>query len=162
MKSFTGRFMSMRFERAMPGVLVAIAVMEAAAADRPVFKHPLDGRPIDVTPKAGEVETAAVRRFKQTGANLYRNDASAIQAGKTLYDQWCQICHNSDATGKLAPPLIGTRYIYPQTATDVGMFAIIYGGASGAMQPFSLRDLTQDDMLKIIAYIRTLEQKRGP
>jgi cytochrome c-L len=40
------------------------------------------------------------------------------------------------------------------------MFSIIYAGASGAMQPFSKRDLTQDDMLKIIAYIRSLDQKK--
>jgi cytochrome c-L len=38
------------------------------------------------------------------------------------------------------------------------MFSIIYGGAGGAMQPFAKRGMAQDDMLKIIAYVRTLEQ----
>jgi cytochrome c-L len=112
-----------------------------------------------LSPQAGEIETSAVKRFKETGTNVYRDDPSAVQAGKALYDQWCQPCHNSDASGKLAPPLIGARHVYPQTSTDVGMFAIIYGGAAGAMQAFSTRGLTQDDMLKIIAYIRSLERK---
>lgn len=147
------RVLSLLFALIMPVGL-------AAAADKPVFTDPLNGKPIDVPVKAGEVETPALKQFKGTGANVYRNDATAVQAGKALYDQWCQVCHNSDATGKLGPALIGNQHIYPQTATDVGMFAIIYGGASGAMQAFSKRDLTQDDMLKIIAYVRSLDKKK--
>ena len=38
------------------------------------------------------------------------------------------------------------------------MFSIIYGGASGAIQSFAKRGMAQDDMLKIIAYVRTLEK----
>lgn len=159
MRFFADRLMPMSFKLATAGVLVAAAVM-TAAADKPVFKDPLDGKPIDVLPKAGEVETPAVKQFKQTGTNVYRNDGTAVQAGKALYEQWCQVCHNSDATGKMGPALIGGQHLYPQTSTDVGMFAIIYGGASGAMQAFSKRDLTQDEMLKIIAYIRSLDKKK--
>ena len=38
------------------------------------------------------------------------------------------------------------------------MFSIIYAGAGGAMQPFSKRDVTQDDMLAIVAYVRSLDR----
>jgi cytochrome c-L len=38
------------------------------------------------------------------------------------------------------------------------MFSIIYGGASGAMQSFHRRDMNQDEMLRIVAYARTLEK----
>lgn len=153
----------MRFlaQRAMPlSFALIMAAGAVVAADKPVFTDPLNGKPIEVPLKAGEVETPALKQFKESGTNAYRNDATAVQAGKALYDQWCQVCHNSDATGKLGPALIGNQHIYPQTTTDVGMFAIIYGGASGAMQPFSKRDLTQDDMLKIIAYVRSLDKKK--
>lgn len=143
----------------LPGLLAATAFL-AAAADKPVFTHPLDGKPIEVPMKPGETETPALRQFKETGVNSYRSDASAVQAGKALYEQWCVACHNSDAKGKIGPPLVGGKYIYPQTANDAGMFSIIYAGASGAMQPFSKRDLSQDDMLKVIAYIRSLDQKK--
>ena len=36
--------------------------------------------------------------------------------------------------------------------------AIIHSGAAGAMRPFSKRGVTQDQILKIIAYIHTLKK----
>ncbi len=41
------------------------------------------------------------------------------------------------------------------------MFEVIYGGASGEMQAFSKRGLTQDQILRIVAYIRSLEKAQG-
>ena len=136
--------------------LIASSGDMAFAADKPVFKHPFDGAPIEVPLKPGEAETPALKGFKATGVNAYRGNPTALAEGKALYDHWCQVCHNSDASGKMGPPLIGNNFVYPQTSTDVGMFAIIYAGASGAMQPFSHQDLPQDGMLKIIAYVRSL------
>jgi cytochrome c-L len=153
-------FLMLKLARPTALGLATIGVLIAAvAADKPVFRHPFDGKPIEVPLKPGEKETPALKQFKQTGVNVYRNDASAVQAGKALYEQWCQACHNSDASGKIGPPLIGGQHIYPQTSDDVGMFSIIYAGASGAMQPFSVRDLSQDEMLRIIAYVRSLDRK---
>jgi cytochrome c-L len=148
----------MLLKAALPGLLAATS-LHGGAADKPVFKDPLGGKPIEVPLKAGESETPALKQFKETGENIYRKDPAALQGGKALYEQWCASCHNTDAAGKLGPPLIGQQHIYPQTSDDVGMFSIIYAGASGAMQPFSKRDLSQDDMLKIIAYIRSLDRK---
>ena len=141
----------------VPMLLAMTLHAGADAADKPVFKHAFDGAPIDVTLKPGETETPALKEFKQTGTNVYRGDQAAVKSGMALYDQWCQVCHGADAKGKMGPPLVGGKHIYPQTATDVGMFSIIYAGASGAMQAFSKRDLTQDEMLKIIAYVRSLD-----
>ncbi|MCD6675483.1 MAG: c-type cytochrome [Burkholderiaceae bacterium] len=124
-----------------------------AHAEKPVFRHPFDGQPIDV-PEA-KAKTPAIERFKQTGENLYRNDATAVGQGKALYDQWCQVCHAADGTGKMCPSLVGSDHVYPQTSNDAGMFAILYAGASGAMQSFASR-MSQDEMLKVIAYVRTL------
>ena len=42
--------------------------------------------------------------------------------------------------------------------TDVCQFEILYGGASGAMQSFARRGMTQDQMLKVIAYVRSLKK----
>jgi hypothetical protein len=41
--------------------------------------------------------------------------------------------------------------------TDKGMFEIIYGGATGAMQGFGNR-LTQDQILQVMAYVRSLKK----
>ena len=149
--------------RPHPGKVVLAAILSLtvphlAHGAKPVFKHALDGSTIDTPLKPGETETPALKQFKETGTNPYRDDAAAIAAGKALYDQHCQVCHNADATGKMGPALVGKEHVYPQTATDAGMFAVIYAGASGAMQPFAKRELSQDDMLKIIAYVRSLDK----
>jgi cytochrome c-L len=64
----------------------------------------------------------------------------------------------ADGTGKMGPTLVGKDVVYPQALTDPGMFSIIYGGASGAMQSFARRGMQQDPMLKIIAYVRSLDK----
>ena len=130
----------------------------AALAKVSDFKSPFDGTPIDFVLKPGETETPPLKEFKATGTNQYRGDAKAIKDGKELYETWCQACHNADGSGRMGPPLIGNDFVYPQTASDPGMFSIIYSGAKGAMQPFSAREVSQDEMLKIIAYVRTLEK----
>lgn len=139
------------------GALAAIVGLaltgNVAQADKPEFRHPFDGQPIEV-PEATE-RTPALEQFKETGVNSYRGDESAIADGKLLYEQWCQVCHNVDGSGKMCPALIGSDHVYPQTSNDPGMFAILYAGASGAMQSFAGR-MSQDEMLRVIAYVRTL------
>ncbi len=135
--------------------LALLAFAGGALADKPVFVHPFDGAPIETPLEEGEAETPALKEFKETGVNPYRDQAEAVADGKRLYEQWCQVCHAADASGNMGPSLVDDKHVYAQTATDVGMFAIVYAGASGAMQGFSGR-ITQDDMLKLIAYVRSL------
>jgi cytochrome c-L len=48
--------------------------------------------------------------------------------------------------------------VYPRVTTDKGLFEVVFGGAAGAMQPFGQR-MTQDQILKAMAYVRTLMSK---
>jgi cytochrome c-L len=130
----------------------------AAAGDLTDFKSPLDNSPMTFPLAAGEVETPTLKNFKATGTNEYRGNADAIAEGKTLYTANCVVCHGADGTGKMGPTLVGKDVVYPQALTDPGMFSIIYGGASGAMQSFAHRGMQQDQMLKIIAYVRSLDK----
>jgi cytochrome c-L len=123
-----------------------------------VFRHALDNSPLEVKPQPGEVETEAVKTFKETGENPYIADEQALADGKRLYEEYCQVCHLPDGSGRMGPSLIGDKWIRERVATDVGMFEIIYGGASGAMQSFARRGMTQDEMLRIIAYVRSLKK----
>jgi cytochrome c-L len=133
-------------------------VSPAAAGDLSDFKSPLDNSPMTFPLQAGEVETPAVKNFKATGVNEYRGDADAIAEGKKLYTANCIVCHGADGTGKMGPTLVGKDVVYPQALTDPGMFSIVYGGASGAMQSFARRGMQQEQMLKIIAYVRSLDK----
>jgi cytochrome c-L len=119
------------------------------------FRHIAFGTPLDVTPKPGEAVTEAVRQFHETGENPYAGDAAALADGKRLYETWCQSCHLPDGTGRIGPSLVGPQHIYPRTATDVGLFEAVFGGALGAMQPFRDR-MTQDEILRLVAYVRSL------
>jgi cytochrome c-L len=153
----------MKFERQfwVAGTFVVAAMLSidtANAENLGDFKSPLDGSPIKFEPASGETETAAVTKFKQTGVNDYRGNEEAIADGKKLYLKNCVVCHGADGTGKMGPTLVGKDVVYPQVLTDPGMFSVIYGGASGAMQSFHRRGMTQDEMMRIIAYVRTLDK----
>jgi cytochrome c-L len=118
------------------------------------FRHALDNAPLKVPLPAGANLTEAVIHFRNTGTNAYVGDATAIAAGKQVYNRWCQSCHLPDASGRMGPSLVDDQVKYARGDTDVGMFEIIYGGAAGAMQAFGNR-ISQDDILKVIAYLRS-------
>jgi cytochrome c-L len=58
----------------------------------------------------------------------------------------------------MGPSLIDDVVLNKRAGTEVGMFEVIHSGASGAMRPFAKRGMTQDQMLKLIAYIHTLKK----
>lgn len=147
-----------RFSATVVASACSTLLVTAAVASLADFKSPFDGSKMEFPLKPGEVETPALNEFKATGLNQYRGNEKALKEGKELYETWCQACHNADGSGRMGPALIGKDFAYPQSATDPGMFAIIFGGAKGAMQPFSAREVNQDEMLKIVAYVRTLEK----
>ena len=141
-------------------VLAAIFGVSLAtyAVETPNFTSVIDDGPLDVKPLSGEELSPAVEKFYATGENPYNGDASALAEGKTLYAANCQACHLPDGSGQIGPSLIGDTHHYPRFTTDKGLFEIIYGGAAGAMQPFGKR-LKQDEILKIMAHVRTLKKK---
>ena len=129
------------------------------AAEAIEFRDALDNSPLDLSPVPGEQFTDAVKSFQKTGVNPYRGDPAAIARGKELYTANCQVCHLPDGSGDMGASLIADTPIYPRVATDVGMFEVIHSGASGAMRSFAKRGMTQDQMLAIIAYVRTLKKQ---
>ncbi len=141
------------------GLCMVWAVLGSAAmADRIAFRHILDNSLLEVKPRPNEIETEAVKAFQETGNNPYVGDDQALSEGKKLYQVNCQACHLPDGSGRIGPTLIAGTWKYERVATDVGMFEILYGGASGAMQSFARRGMTQDQMLKTIAYVRSLKK----
>jgi cytochrome c-L len=137
--------------------MAAISTGAAAAADGLQFTSVIDNSPLDIKPLPGETVTEAVKSFYATGVNPYKSDPSALADGERLYLENCQACHMPDGSGRIGPSLISNTHNYERFTTDKGIFEIVYGGATGAMQPFGKR-LTQDDVLRVTAYVRTLKK----
>ncbi len=139
------------------GLLALAAAALTGASTPPPFTSVLDGGPVEIKLLPNEQITEAVQKFYDTGENPYKGDAAAVADGKKLYLNWCQACHMPDGSGRIGPSLIGDTHHYGRFTTDKGIFEIVYGGATGAMQPFGKR-LTQDQVLKVTAYVRTLKK----
>jgi cytochrome c-L len=138
-------------------VLLSLACAGPVLADVE-FRHALDDSPLDLEPLKGEEITDAVKSFRKDGVNPYNGNAEALAAGRTLYEENCQACHLEDGRGGMGPSLVDDIYVNERANTDVGKFEIIHSGASGAMRSFSERGVTQDQILKIIAYIHSLKK----
>lgn len=144
--------------RASATVAVAASLITTAqAALAPQFTSALDDSPLEIKLLPDEKITESVLKFYDTGEDPYKGDAQALVEGKELYDTYCQACHLPDGSGRIGPSLIGDAHHYPRFTTDKGIFEIVYGGAAGAMQPFGKR-LTQDQILHVIAYVRSLKK----
>jgi cytochrome c-L len=144
-----------RSVRTTPLILALLLGFASVAFAEIEFKYAMDNSPLDVTPKPGETLTEAVQEFRRTGQNPYNGKTDAVADGRKLYMTYCQVCHLPDGSGRMGASLTGEKHIYERVANDVGLFEVIFGGASGAMQPFSKR-MTQDEILKVMTFLRTL------
>jgi len=77
--------------------------------------------------------------------------------GRSCDAHRCHVCHIADASGRMAPSPVHEGDNHERSHTDVGLFAIIYGGAAGAIQSLNER-LTPDEILRVIAYVRSLRR----
>ena len=129
---------------------------KAPEGERLEFTHVLDDEPLDVyTPREGEEFTEAVNQFHVTGENPYAGDEEAIADGEDIFSGTCRACHGNEGSGGMGPALNDEQVRYERTATDKGMFEVIYGGAAGAMPAFA-DQFDQDEILRVMAYIETL------
>jgi cytochrome c-L len=149
--------------RSVLAAAAALGLAAAASAQEPqggiAFRDPLNNEPLQFKHKPDQAITPAVERFRQTGESPYVGDAAATEAGQKVYDRLCQACHLKDGTGRIGASLVDDQWRHARDRIDVGMFEIIYAGGAGAMQAFGNR-LTQDEILKVIAYIHKLRAQR--
>lgn len=138
----------------------SLALTPAGAGEQDeTYRYVLDGSPLEV-PTEGEDLSEAVKRFHGTGENPYVGDEGAVEDGKEIYQETCAACHMPDGSGRIGPSFLDDQWNYDYTATMRGRFAIVFGGGAGAMQSFSDR-LTQDQILRVLAYIEKLRGKAG-
>ncbi|MGE4596358.1 MAG: c-type cytochrome [Methylophilaceae bacterium] len=125
------------------------------------FTKTTDGTEFKVSGKQLE-GTPAEAEFFKTGKNIYVGDAKAEKRGKKRFGYWsCTQCHGPTAKGQVGPGLVGPTFKYPKNATNKGMFETAWFGTNGGMggKGYGIMapedGLTVDELLKIIAWVRT-------
>ncbi|TWB23392.1 cytochrome cL apoprotein [Nitrospirillum amazonense] len=113
------------------------------------------GEPLDLSMAQEEGrDTPGVRKFFQTGVDPYLEDKSCLKKGEVIYLEACSGCHGHVGEGKIGPGLNDDYWTYPKNETDQGLFETIFGGARAQMGPHY--DLTLDEILKVMAWVRHL------
>lgn len=138
--------------RLILAALFGIIVATSAATAETNYIDAKTEKPLKLKYRKKQVITDAVTQFHETGANPYAGDKAALEDGGKLYQKRCKACHAADGSGKVGPSLNDEDWMYDRTDTEVGRFEIIYGGGKGSMRGFG-RQMDQDDILKVMAYI---------
>lgn len=142
-----------------------------------------DNSPLAI--KVVDTDTPEAKEFLATCVNpytkKYTTDAEAAKAGrKVMTYNGCTGCHGGNLGGLMAPSLVknggtgafDTKWVYEKNATDKGMFETIAGGTPGLsggtmfvwhnqLPGKTGEGLPTDDILKAVAYIRTVYQGDG-
>jgi cytochrome c-L len=140
-----------------------------ASANAIEFVTTQDSKPLIIN--AALFDTPAAKEFLATGKNPYIGNAEAIAKGKKIFQLYsCTQCHGPEAKGQVGPGLVGPTFKYPKDATNKGMFETVWHGTNGGMgaKGVGLMDptdpkngITPDELLKIIAWIRSMGDITG-
>lgn len=103
--------------------------------------------------QAANAPAAAAKELK----NPHAGKPESIKEGEKIFDEKCAECHGGDAMGMSGPDLTDDRWIYG--GTDAAVFETVSGGRKGGM-PSWRGQLTEDQVWKVIAYIRSLARKK--
>jgi cytochrome c oxidase cbb3-type subunit III len=101
------------------------------------------------TPAAGTVPAG------KDVKNPFEGKPEAVKEGDKIFDEKCSECH-MDGTGGAGPNLTDDSWIYG--GSDAEVFETIAFGRKGGM-PSWKRELGEDNIWKVIAYIRSIHRK---
>ena len=163
--------------------LAAVSIQANAACS---FVSTKDGSALAV--KADAADSAEAKTFLDTCKNPYTAKYAADPSAALAKDggrhvmtfNGCTGCHGGNLGGLMAPSLVknggtgafDTKWVYAKNATDKGMFETISGGTPGtsggvmstwhkSLEGHVGDGLSTDDILKAIAYIRTVYKGDG-
>lgn len=141
----------------------APASSAAPSGNAITFIDTRDDKPIIID--AALFDSPEAKEFLATGKNPYIGNEEAIAKGKKVFGMYsCTQCHGPDGKGQVGPGLVGPTFKYPKNATNKGMFETIWSGTNGGMggKGIGIMDptdpkngITPDELLKVIAWIRT-------
>lgn len=95
---------------------------------------------------------ASAAQTRATG-NPFTGNADAVHNGQALYRARCANCHGVDATGVRGPDLTA---LWASGRSDEGLFHTLRAGIPGTEMPAVSARTQDDDVWRILAYVRTL------
>jgi cytochrome c(L) len=99
---------------------------------------------------AGFAQDTAVKKL-----NKFTGNPDAIKEGRTLYLKYgCSGCHGVGGGGGMGPPL--TDDVWKFGAGDEAVYKIIKGQTPSTMPNVFGQQMTDDEVWKIIAFIRSV------
>jgi cbb3-type cytochrome c oxidase subunit III len=84
---------------------------------------------------------------------------AALEEGKSMFRGLCSGCHGGTARGGKGPDLTDERWLHGSTDTDIAH--VIQNGVSGTTMKKLGEALKEEQIAKIIAYVRSLARKPG-
>lgn len=101
-----------------------------------------------------------LRAQQPVARNPFEGDAQALRSGMSSFRGSCAYCHGMDARGATkGPDLTG---LWASGATDQGIFTIVKRGVPGTAMPVAGVTLTDNDVWKTLAYLKTLAVTAPP
>jgi len=90
--------------------------------------------------------------------NPYTGKAEAIQQGRGLYLQYgCSACHGVMGGGGMGPPLL-SDHAWKFGSDDETLYKVIKGQIAEQTMPKIFGHLADDEVWKILAYVRSIYQ----
>ncbi len=95
---------------------------------------------------------------EKQASNPLAGDASAVEAGRSLFRINCSFCHGFDGRGGgKGPDLTSGRWLHG--GSDAAIFRTVTHGVPGTEMPAN--DLTEEETWMVISYLRRLTAKSG-
>ena len=153
-------------ERGSPGVLIAVGwlgiMIMMLVENSPSLSVGNAFAAEEVVPAETE-EDEAETATEQAGRSLsaqYMDDQSSLDEGKSMFRGLCSGCHGGSARGGKGPNLTDDRWLHGD-GTDISFASIIVKGVPGTTMKKLGESLKEEQIAKIIAYIRSLAKPAG-
>jgi mono/diheme cytochrome c family protein len=138
----------------MRNVLVA-SLAGACALTLACARVAPEGRPDAPAPVAADPPSTSASAAAGPGKlNKFTGNAAAVEQGRALYLQYgCSGCHGVGGGGGMAPPI--TDDVWKFGSDDATLFKIIKGQLPDQTMPRVYAEMPDDEVWKILAYVRS-------
>src|SRR5262245_24312565 len=109
--------------------------------------------------QAAQVDNARPAPPHPAANNPHLGNKESIRAGMTAYRVTCADCHGLDATGYRGPDLVA---FLASGVPDERVFDTIRKGVPGTEMPAQNQDMSDNDILQIMAYLRNISSVAAP